>query len=409
MSSLEITLPPLAKGLTRRPPRAARLALALLGDMTGGSLAVSLPNGDRIRVGEGPDAGALRVAEWSLFDRVLAAGDIGLGESWMAGGWECDDLAAVLTLLARNRPVLRRAVYGRALSLLGYRLRHLLRANSREGSARNIMAHYDLGNDFYRLWLDDSMTYSAGLFDGPTDTLEAAQRRKYQRLLAQVGAAPGDTILELGCGWGGFAEVAAREVGCKVLGITLSPAQLRYARERAAAEAWADRATFALCDYRDVAGQYDHIVSVEMIEAVGEAYWPTYFRQIAARLRPGGRCAIQAITIDDVLFPRYRRGTDFIQRYVVPGGMLPSRGAIAREASRAGLQIEDDFGFGADYARTLAEWHQRFLARQDAVRALGFPERFLRLWRFYLAYCEAGFRAGDIDVRHVVLAHGTRG
>ncbi|MBL8438848.1 MAG: class I SAM-dependent methyltransferase [Zoogloeaceae bacterium] len=409
MSSLEITLPPLAKGLTRRPPRAARLALALLGDMTGGSLAVSLPNGDRIRVGEGPDAGALRVAEWSLFDRVLAAGDIGLGESWMAGGWECDDLAAVLTLLARNRPVLRRAVYGRALSLLGYRLRHLLRANSREGSARNIMAHYDLGNDFYRLWLDDSMTYSAGLFDGPTDTLEAAQRRKYQRLLAQVGAAPGDTILELGCGWGGFAEVAAREVGCKVLGITLSPAQLRYARERAAAEAWADRATFALCDYRDVAGQYDHIVSVEMIEAVGEAYWPTYFRQIAARLRPGGRCAIQAITIDDVLFPRYRRGTDFIQRYVFPGGMLPSRGAIAREASRAGLQIEDDFGFGADYARTLAEWHQRFLARQDAVRALGFPERFLRLWRFYLAYCEAGFRAGDIDVRHVVLAHGTRG
>lgn len=400
MNSIEQTIDrPCPRALSKLPRR-ARIALELLDQMQGGALAIALPDGSQVRVGRGALVAHWRVKSLEVFEAALARGDIGLAESWMDGQWDTDDLTGLMRLLVENRAVLGKAVYGRMIQIAAYRLWHLLRANTRGGSRRNIEAHYDLGNDFYALWLDPSMTYSAAVFDSPQDSLEQAQLRKYRRILDRLEPRPGDTILEVGCGWGGFAEVAAREYGCKVLGVTLSPAQLAFARERAERGGYADRVHFELCDYRDVRGSYSHIVSVEMIEAVGERFWPTYFAQLAKLLKPGGRCVIQAITMADHLFDRYRRGTDFIQRYIFPGGMLPSPAAVRREASRAGLSLADDFAFGADYARTLKLWHEQFLSRLGAVREQGFSERFIRMWRFYLSYCEAGFDGGDIDVHH---------
>lgn len=386
-------------------PRAARLTLELLDDLQGGALSVELPEGQHVRVGHGALVAHWRICDAAVFDLVLATGDIGLAEAWMDGAWDSDDPTALLTLLGRNRELLGRAVYGRFLRLLGHRLWHTLRANTRVGARRNIEAHYDLGNDFYKLWLDPSMTYSAAVFASDDEPLESAQRRKYHRILERLDVRPGQQILEIGCGWGGFAEVAARDFGCRVLGLTLSPAQLEFARERARVGGFDELATFELCDYRDVTGQYDHVVSVEMIEAVGERFWPVYFERIATLLKPGGRCVIQAITISDALFSRYRRGTDFIQRYIFPGGMLPSPAAINRQLAGAGLVLAGDFAFGRDYARTLSRWHERFLASLPEVRNQGFSERFIRMWRMYLSYCEAGFEAGDIDVHHYEIVH----
>ena len=408
-NALGALLQPLASVVAERLPRATRLALEMLDRLQGGALAIELPDGRHVRAGRGALVAHLRVRDHAVFDDALARGDIGFAEAFMAGQWHTDDLTGLLTLLSRNRATLGAAIYGRMFRLLGHRLAHLLRANTRLGARRNIEAHYDLGNDFYALWLDRTMTYSAALFDTPDEALEAAQLRKYRRILTQLGAQPGQTVLEIGCGWGGFAEVAATEFGCRVLGLTLSPAQLAHARERAERGGYAGQVDFALCDYRDVRGQYDHIVSIEMIEAVGERFWPTYFGQLAALLKPGGRCAVQAITIADALFGRYRRGTDFIQRHVFPGGMLPSPARVHRHAERAGLQVADDFAFGQDYARTLAHWHARFDAQADGVRELGFDERFMRMWHFYLAYCEAGFATGDIDVHHYVFTHAREG
>jgi len=365
-------------------------------------------NGGVLRLGEGHERAALAVHDARVFERTLAEGDIGFGESYIDGDWDSDDLAALLTLLAENRDTLDAAIRGQWWPLLRHRLRHWLRANTRAGSRRNILAHYDLGNDFYAAWLDPTMSYSAALFGDGGDAggyldLAAAQRAKYLRLLDRLDARPGQTILEIGCGWGGFAEVAARDYGCRVHGVTLSPAQLAYARERAAAGGWADRAEFSLVDYRDLQGRYDHIVSIEMFEAVGERYWPSYFRQLRGLLKPGGRAAIQTITIADERFAAYRRGTDFIQRHVFPGGMLPSPAAFERRATGADFVVADRYAFGLDYARTLALWRESFEAAWPRIARLGFDERFRRLWRFYLAYCEAGFRAGTTDVVHYLL------
>lgn len=405
MNALDHALQPLASARLHRLPRAARLVLEMLDRVDGGAVAVELPDGQRVRCGHGHLVAHLRVRDHAVFDEVLTRGDIGFGEAWMDGLWDTEDLAGLLRLLSRNRVRLERAIYGRLFRLLGHRLQHLLRANTRRGSRRNIEAHYDLGNDFYALWLDPSMTYSAAVFAAPDESLHDAQLRKYRRILTELGAQPGHTILEVGCGWGGFAEVAATEFGCQVHGITLSPSQLAFAQARAERGGFADRVQFELRDYRDVRGQFDHIVSIEMIEAVGERFWPTYFAQLSACLKPGGRCVVQAITIADALFSRYRRSTDFIQRHIFPGGMLPSPAVVARQAGAAGLAITGDFAFGRDYARTLRLWHERFEEQATAVRAQGFPERFLRMWRFYLAYCEAGFDTGDIDVHHYVFAH----
>lgn len=385
-------------------PSAARHVCRLLERIEHGWLLMTLPNGEMLSFGHQGEPVEMRVKDWSVFERVIARGDIGLGEAWFEGLWDCDHLARVLTLFAMNREALESAVHGNLLSLALARLRHLMRANTRSGSRRNIMAHYDLGNDFYALWLDRSMTYSSALFDGnPQRDLAAAQHAKYERIARVLRLQRQQPVIEIGCGWGGFAEVAAREFGAQVHGVTLSPAQLEWAQARAQRGGFADRATFELRDYRDLRGQVDRIVSIEMLEAVGERWWPTYFRKLGGLLRIGGEAVVQTISIADELFPRYRRGTDFIQQYVFPGGMLPSPSVFTRQAEKAGLKVQQNFRFGLDYAITLARWRDSVTEHSDALRALGFDTRFQRLWHFYLAYCEAGFRAGSIDVHQFHL------
>lgn len=386
------------------PSRAAAALFRLLESLRGGSLDLRLPDGAACAFGEGRPVACMQVSELSLFDAVLASGDIGLAEAYIDGHWDSPDLSALLTLFACNRESLSRAVYGSFLSLLMARLRHLMNSNTRRGSRRNIMAHYDLGNAFYRQWLDSTMSYSAAIYSSDADrSLASAQLAKYRRILRHLGVRPGDRILEIGCGWGGFAETAAREAGAFVHGVTLSPAQLEWAEERMRVAGLDDRVSLSLTDYRDLHGQYDHIVSIEMFEAVGERWWPAYFAALSRLLVPGGRAMIQTITIRDDLFARYRRGTDFIQQHVFPGGMLPSPSVFGREAAAAGFEVADAFAFGRDYARTLAAWLAAFERSWPELSAQGFDERFRRLWRFYLAYCEAGFRSGCTDVYQFAL------
>jgi cyclopropane-fatty-acyl-phospholipid synthase len=384
-------------------PRAARAVLRLLSRLSHGRLLLTLPDGSRLAFGSGEPAVALRLASWQPLSAALARGDVGFAESWIEGQWECDSLIEVLDLALANRRILDQAIHGHGLGRLVDRLRHLLRRNSRAGSRRNIHAHYDLGNAFYRLWLDDTMTYSSALFGGNAALpLARAQQAKYRRILDQLALPAGARVLEIGCGWGGFAEQAAR-AGLRLKGLTLSTEQLAFARERLASAGLADIARCELQDYRDEHERYDGIASIEMFEAVGEAYWPRYFDTVARALAPGGRAVIQTIVIDDALFERYRRGTDFIQQYVFPGGMLPSPSAFTEAAARAGLRVIDRFAFGQDYAQTLARWRETFMAQLDTVRAQGFDRRFIRTWEFYLAYCEAAFRHRSTDVIQFTL------
>ncbi len=387
--------------LRGNPPlaRDTRSVLSLLEGLRHGLLEVRLPDGGSRLFGEGEPGVVLQVHDEAMFGRVLARGDIGLAEAYLDGQWDTPDLTGLLGLFAANREVLRRAVYGSWRQLLGARLRHWLNRNSRDGSRRNIMAHYDLGNDFYRLWLDPSMSYSSALYrPGDDGSLSAAQDAKYRRILHRLAAGPGQSVLEIGCGWGGFAELAVAE-GLQLTGLTLSPAQLEWARRRV------PQADLRLQDYRDLDERFDHVVSIEMFEAVGERWWPTYFSGVARALRPGGRAVVQSITIRDDLFASYRRGTDFIQQYIFPGGMLPSRSAFRSAAARQGLAVVDEYAFGPDYARTLAEWRQSFETNWPRIAELGFDDTFRRLWRFYLCYCEAGFLAGNIDVVQFELRH----
>lgn len=379
--------------------RDTRLVFQLLEKLQDGMLEIRLPDGSSRLFGNGEHGVTLNVTNEAMFSAVLAKGDIGLAEAYLDGHWDASDITGLLTLLARNRDVLKKAVYGSWRNLLAARVRHWLNGNSRAGSKRNIMAHYDLGNDFYKLWLDPSMSYSSALYravDG--GDLESAQRAKYRRILRRLKAEPAESVLEIGCGWGGFAELAVEE-GLKVTGLTLSPAQLAWAQKRVPS------ADLRLQDYRDTKEQFDHIVSIEMFEAVGERWWPTYFKTIAKSLKPGGRAVVQSITIRDDLFAEYRKGTDFIQQYVFPGGMLPSRSAFRAAAAKQGLTVHGEYAFGEDYARTLAEWRVAFEAKWPEIAALGFDENFRRLWRMYLCYCEAGFLAGNVDVVHFELSH----
>jgi cyclopropane-fatty-acyl-phospholipid synthase len=358
-----------------------------------------LPDGTCQVFGEGEHGVSMHVHDEVMFSQILARGDIGLAEAYIDGAWDAPDLTGVMTLLAKNRDALRTAVYGRWQSLLMARIRHWLNNNSKTGSRKNIMAHYDLGNDFYKLWLDPSMSYSSALYRAVDDgNLETAQRAKYRRILRRVGAQPGQHVLEIGCGWGGFAEMAVAD-GLKTTGVTLSPAQLAWAQKRV------PEANLLLKDYRDIGEQYDHVVSIEMFEAVGERWWPSYFKTIKKALKPGGRAVIQSITIRDDIFGEYRKGTDFIQQHVFPGGMLPSRSAFRAAAAKQGLTVHSEYAFGLDYARTLAEWRVSFEEKWPEIAAQGFDETFHRLWRMYLCYCEAGFLAGSVDVVHFELDH----
>ncbi len=379
--------------------RDTRVVFELLEKLDGGRLEIRLPDGSRVLFGGGEHGATLQVHDEAMFGRVLARGDIGLAEAYLDGQWDSPDITGLLTLLAKNRQALQKAVYGSWRNLLAARIRHWLNRNSRSGSKRNIMAHYDLGNDFYRLWLDPGMSYSAAIYrEGDDGSLETAQQAKYQRILNRLHAEPGQRVLEIGCGWGGFAEMAAAQ-GLNVTGLTLSPAQLAWAQQRVPS------ADLRLQDYRDNREQFDHVVSIEMFEAVGERFWPSYFRTVANALKPGGKAVIQSITINDDLFASYRRSTDFIQQYVFPGGMLPSSTAFCMAAARQGLVVRKEYAFGRDYARTLAEWRQAFEANWPQIAALGFDEPFRRLWRMYLCYCEAGFLAGNIDVVQFELSH----
>ena len=390
-------------------PRAARVFLALLRRLARGRLDLVTPEGALLAFesgAEGPQA-VIRLGDWRVLTEVMRRGDIGFAEAWMAGRWETPDLAELLTLAALNHQVLEAAVYGRWWGWAAYRLRHLVRSNRRRQARRNIQAHYDLGNEFYGLWLDAGMTYSSALFgEQPGQSLQDAQTAKYERICRVLDIREGDRVLEIGCGWGGFAEHAAGTRRCRVHGLTLSEEQLLLARRRVAAAGLSERVALELRDYRDMRGEFDHVVSIEMFEAVGEAYWPDYFRCVRERLRPGGRAMVQTIHIADALFARYRTGTDFIQQYVFPGGMLPSMEVFRRQARGQGLDVADAHEFGMDYALTLRHWRYRFNRRAGDVSALGFDQRFLRLWNFYLAYCEAGFRAGTLGVSQVELRRG---
>jgi cyclopropane-fatty-acyl-phospholipid synthase len=391
-------------------PSSARLALRLLERFSNGTLELTCPDGQQARFGSGGPQAQLRLHNWAPVQAALRSGDVGFAESFARGDWSSDDPLRVLKYFVRNREAAESVIYGSFWGGVVHRLKHWLNRNTRAQAKKNIHAHYDLGNDFYALWLDPTMTYSSALFarapadvHAPAGELELAdaQRAKYLRVLDQLRLAPGSRVLEIGCGWGGFAEAAAG-AGHLVKGLTLSAAQLAYAQARL--ERQDLPAELVLQDYREEREQYDGIASIEMFEAVGEAYWPSYFATLARCLTPGGRACVQTIEIADRLFDRYRRSSDFIQQYVFPGGMLPSPAEFRRQAARAGLRVLDAHSFGGHYAKTLATWRARFLERLATVRSQGFDERFIRIWHFYLAYCEAAFAEGNTDVTQYTLA-----
>jgi cyclopropane-fatty-acyl-phospholipid synthase len=373
-----------------------------------GGLDVVLPGGRVLHikgVEPGPTA-RLIVNDYGFMRRVMSGGAIGFAEGYMAGEWDTPDLAGLLNVFSMNFDRLQRLVDGNVLMRAINSVSHMFRRNTRSGSKRNIEAHYDLGEDFYGAWLDPSMTYSAAVFSSPDQPLQAAQDAKYAALGRSIGLESSHHVLEIGCGWGGFAEYAAGTVGAKVTAITISKAQHDFAQRRMFDKGLAERVDIRLIDYRDVQGRFDRVASIEMFEAVGEAYWPTYFSKVAEVLAPGGRAGLQIITIKDQYFEDYRRTTDFIQKHVFPGGMLPSETRLKQEIARSGLTWESASSFGGDYARTLAQWTERFQAAWREIAELGFDERFRRMWLFYLGYCEAGFTTGRTDVIQVSLAKG---
>jgi len=391
----------------RRAPAIFRSAVKLAArTWFWGGITFVLPSGREIPIrgsAPGPDA-RLIIHDYKCMARVMAAGDIGFAEGYMAGEWDTPDLTAVLVSASLNFDRIQQLGVGNPVMRAVHFLAHLLRPNSREGSKKNIHAHYDLGNAFYERWLDPTMTYSAARYEHPNQPLDQAQRNKYAALARTMALSEGQTVLEIGCGWGGFAEFAAKEVGAKVTGITISTEQFNYARKRMFDQGLAEKADIQLIDYRDVKGPFDRVASIEMFEAVGERYWPTYFGKIHDVLAPGGQAGLQIITIRDELFDHYRSHADFIQKYVFPGGMLGSERRLREETDRAGLQWQGLSRFGQDYADTLASWGVAFQKAWPDIRGLGFDERFRKLWHFYLSYCEAGFRTERTNVIQLSLA-----
>ncbi len=387
-------------------PPAARTILNLLQRLRHGTLTVQMPDGSARVFGNGalPHA-AITLKNWNVCSAALKSGDIGFAECYIAGDWTTPQLTDLLRVFICNRHEVESVIYGNWLGRLAYRIRHLLNRDSKANSKKNIHAHYDLGNAFYELWLDETMNYSSASFEGDAQLgLVDAQHAKVRRALRMVGAKPGDRILEIGCGGGALAENATTEFGSSITGVTLSTEQLAFANARMQRLGTQSQADLRLQDYRDIAdGPFDAVCSIEMVEAVGREYWPTYFETVARQLKPGGRACIQSIVIQDALFERYINGTDFIQQYIFPGGCLPCPREFRAQAQAAGLTVVDEFAFGVDYATTLRLWREKFLAERARVLQLGFDERFIRTWEFYLAYCEAGFAQGDIDVVQYTL------
>ena len=404
----------LHKALPQDAPAAARVVLQLLQRLKVGSLDVQFPHGGTAHFGQAvavdvpaPRA-VLRLHRWDMCAAVLKSGDIGFAEAYIAGHWSTPDLTALLKLFIANRNIIEEAIYGHWWGRLAYRIRHLLNRNSKANSRKNIQAHYDLGNDFYRLWLDRTMSYSSAWFEGDLGKpMVEAQRAKVKRALNEAGVVADGTsrrVLEIGCGWGGLAEIAAAEHGAHVTGVTLSTEQLAWAQKRMADAGLAERADLRLQDYRDIAdAPFDAIVSIEMFEAVGREYWASYFATLNRCLKDGGQACIQTITIDDALFERYVKSTDFIQQYIFPGGLLPCDRAFREEARKAGLEVTNALAFGPDYAETLRRWRADFHTHLQQVQGLGFDERFQRIWEFYLGYCEAAFDMGNTHVVQYTL------
>jgi cyclopropane-fatty-acyl-phospholipid synthase len=388
------------------PPRGIGpwLMKRILRCLDSGRITIVTPSGERLehRAGKPGPAATMVLHDWRAVRRLLVAGDLGFAEGYIAGDWSTPDLVALIALVAENVAQFQRAMDGIPAMRLLNRTRHVFRRNSRKGSRRNIAFHYDLGNDFYRCWLDESMTYSSACAVKPDQSLEAAQQAKLARVTDLLDLDGNERVLEIGCGWGALAaHLGARCAG--VTGLTLSREQLAFAAERIARSGLAQRVDLRLEDYRDTQGTFDRIVSIEMLEAVGEHYWPVYFDTLRARLAQRGKAVLQVITIREDRFEPYRRAPDFIQRYVFPGGMLPTQRIVAEQAARAGFRIASVETFGAGYAATLAEWRCRFEAAWPAIATLGFDTNFHRMWTYYLSYCEAGFRTGTIDVGLYVL------
>ena len=392
-------------GTGHSPGVAISAMLWMLRGLKIGRLDVTLPNGSlhRFRGQEPGPHGHLQLRNGAVLRKVLLGAATGFAESYMDGDWDSPNLAETLHVLMLNQEHYRGPYDRNPLVHWMGRALHAMRANTKTGSRRNIQAHYDLGNAFYELWLDETMTYSAAVFEPMSEDLAAAQHRKYQAILDRLDLRPEHHLLEIGSGWGGFAIHAAQTTGCRITSITLSDEQHDYAREQIARKGLSGQVDIRIEDYRDVIGTYDAVASIEMFEAVGENNWPRFFGKVRERLADHGRAALQVITIDEKRFDNYRRKTDFIQRYVFPGGMLPSVSVFRDQAAGAGLDLKDAFFFGQSYAKTLAEWQDRFIDAWPQISAIGFDERFRRLWEYYLAYCRAGFRTGAIDVGQFVL------
>ena len=387
-------------------PRLVRLALGFAARIKRGTLDIILPDGRILRMGglEPGPAAAMTVYNYGFATRLVNGGDIGIAEAYLNRDWDTPDLTQFLYLFCVNHDLIQAMLADKPLVRVVQMVRHWFNRNTKRQAKRNIYAHYDIGNAFYSAWLDSSMTYSSALFEDDAGDLTSAQKNKYRRLAEAIDVRPGQKLLEIGCGWGGFAEYVAKTFGAKVVGLTISEEQRDFAQKRIHEAGLAEKVEIKLQDYRDERDQYDRIASIEMIEAVGEQFWPKYFSQVSDRLKPSGLVGIQAITIQDSMFQSYRREVDFIQRYVFPGGMLPSPQVLKTLGDRFGIPVIRERIFGQDYAKTLATWRNNFRAAWPNLKPLGFDDRFRRLWEYYLAYCEAGFLSGNIDVRQVVFA-----
>lgn len=386
-------------------PLGSRILLSWISRLRRGRMEGQLPSGEPfvIQGAEPGPTGVMRLHRpLRMVARILTRGAVGFAESYMAGEWSTPDIAHLLELMQRNEDAYQQRMEPSWVGRLRLFLHHHRRKNTQRGSRRNISAHYDLGNEFYRHWLDETMTYSAAIFEHPEQPLAEAQRVKYRQLLDAIDAKPGEHVLEIGCGWGGFALEAAQR-GLRVTGLTLSTEQLAWARRRVADAGLSSQVDLRLQDYRDTRGQFDHAVSIEMLEAVGEAYWPAYFRMLHDRVKPGGSIGLHGITIEEHRFEEYRRSPDFIQRYIFPGGMLPTVKRLVDEARKAHMVVTEKTSLGQHYADTLLQWDARFVKALPEIYRLGFDNRFVNMWRYYLGYCYSGFRTESIDVMRLVM------
>jgi len=386
---------------------ASKSVLKTLGLLRRGRLTITLPDGSSGAItgketADGPH-GIVDIHDMNVFKRLFRSGDIGLAEAYMANEFSTPDLTQVMHLAIVNETAFSEFIEGSFVARILRRFHHGRRSNTKIGSRKNIAHHYDLGNDFYQTWLDEGMTYSSALFADPKASLMDAQTAKYEALCNDLSIKPGDSVLEIGCGWGAFAEHAAKHHGAYVTAVTIAQEQFDFAQKRVQASGLNDQVTIKFQDYRDIKGQFDRIASVEMFEAVGESHWPTFFQTIKDRLAPKGAAALQVITIEEDRFQSYRSNPDFIQRYVFPGGMLPSTQRFHNAAASVGLSSRVTRSFGPDYAETLRHWQDTFDRAWDNIQELGFDERFRRMWAYYFSYCEVGFETGRIDVEHFLL------